>query len=100
MRNTGIFYSTYSCNNTEQAAIGRLIVVDDVAVYDRVITEEEHRRKGLASIVLAKLEEIALSKGVSNNFLVATQQGKLLYESLGWKLYSSYTSIVIPDRRG
>jgi GNAT superfamily N-acetyltransferase len=87
------------CNATEQAAIGRLIIIDDVAVYDRVVTEEEHRRKGLASIVLAKLEEIALSKGVSNNFLVATQQGKLLYESLGWKLYSSYTSIVIPDRR-
>lgn len=87
-------------NTTEQAAIGRLIIVDDIAVYDRVVTEEGHRRKGLASIVLAKLEEIALSKGVSNNFLVATQQGKLLYESLGWKLYSSYTSIVIPDRRG
>lgn len=88
------------CNATEQAAIGRLIIIDDVAVYDRVVTEEEHRKKGLASVVLAKLEEIALSKGVSNNFLVATQQGKLLYESLGWKLYSSYTSIVIPDRRG
>ena len=88
------------CNNTEQAAIGRLIIVDHVAVYDRVVTEEKHQRKGLATIVLAKLEGIALSKGVSNNFLVATQQGKLLYESLGWKLCSSYSSIVIPDKEG
>lgn len=84
------------CNKTEQAAVGRLLIVDDVAIYDRILTEEKHRRKGLARIVMARLEEIAVSKGIFNNFLVATQQGKLLYESLGWKLYSRYSSVVIP----
>jgi hypothetical protein len=45
---------------------------------------------------MKELEKIALSKGISKNFLVATEEGKPLYESLGWKLYCLYTSIVIP----
>lgn len=48
---------------------------------------------------MKELEKIALSKGVSKNFLVATEQGKSLYESLGWELYSLYTSIVIPSEK-
>lgn len=79
----------------EPAAIGRVVLVDDLAVYDRISTEIYHRRKGLATILMKELEKIALSKGVFKNFLVATEEGKFLYESLGWKLYSLYISIVI-----
>ena len=79
----------------EQAAIGRVVLVDDLAIYDRISTEINHRRKGLATFLMKELEKIALSKGVFKNFLVATDEGKFLYESLGWKLYSLYTSIFI-----
>lgn len=82
--------------NGELACIGRIVLVDDLAVYDRIVTEENHQRKGLATFLMHKLEKIALSNGIHNNFLVATEQGKSLYETMGWKLYSSYTSIVIP----
>lgn len=82
--------------NGALASIGRIVMVDDLAVYDRIITEEKHRRKGLAAFLMHELEKIALSSGIYNNFLVATEEGKMLYESLGWKLYSPYTSIVIP----
>lgn len=78
------------------ASIGRLVIVDDLAVYDRISTEENHKRKGLATFLIKELEQIALSKNVHKNFLVATEQGKLLYQSLGWKVYSLYTSVVIP----
>lgn len=81
----------------ELASIGRVVIVDDLAVYDRIVTEDNHQRKGLATFLMKELEKIALSKGITNNFLVATENGKLLYESLGWKLYSLYTSIVIPS---
>lgn len=77
------------------AATGRIVLVDDLAVYDRIVTEEKYRRKGLATIVISKLEQIAAAKGVYGNFLVATEEGKLLYQSLGWKISSLYTSIVI-----
>ncbi|KFF01438.1 GNAT family N-acetyltransferase [Chryseobacterium luteum] len=82
--------------NGEQASIGRIVFVDDLAVYDRIITEENHQRKGLATFLMRELEKTALSNGISNHFLVATEQGRGLYESIGWKVYSPYTSIVIP----
>lgn len=84
-------------NGNEQGAIGRVAIVEDMAVYDQIITDEKHRRKGLASLLMKELEKIALSKGARNNFLVATTEGKSLYETLGWEIYSPYTSIVIPS---
>lgn len=81
------------------AAMGRLVFVDDFVIYDRIETATLHRRKGLATIILKQLENIAMSRGKTNGLLVATQEGKALYESLGWTLYSNYTSIVIPEQR-
>ncbi|WP_198001426.1 GNAT family N-acetyltransferase [Nibribacter ruber] len=78
------------------AAEGRVVLVDFLAVYDRISTHVNHRRKGLATLLLYELEKIALSKGVTQNFLVSTEEGKLLYQSLGWDLCCLYTSIVIP----
>ena len=79
------------------ASTGRVIILEDVAVYDRISTEENHKRKGLATYLIAGLEQIAISKNVYKNLLVATEQGKLLYQSLGWKVCSFYTSVVIPS---
>lgn len=91
------FVVKINTGDREEAAIGRLIIVDGLAIYDRIKTEKGHRRKGLATQLINELRRIAVSKGVSENFLVATEQGKLLYESLGWKIYSLYTSIVIEE---
>jgi len=82
--------------NGDLACSGHVVLVDDFAVYDRIVTEEKHRRKGLATFLMHELERNALANGISNNFLVATKEGKALYESIGWELYSPYTSIVIP----
>lgn len=83
--------------NGTLACTGRVVIVDDLAVYDRISTEENHKRKGLATYLIAELEQIAMSKNIYKNFLVATEQGKLLYQSLGWEVCSLYTSVVIPD---
>ncbi|MET3037787.1 GNAT family N-acetyltransferase [Chryseobacterium sp. NRRL B-14859] len=91
------FIVTILSENGEQASIGRVSLVDGFAVYDRIITEKDHQRKGLATFLLKELEKIALSKGFSNNLLVATEEGMLLYETLGWKVYSLHTSVVIPS---
>ncbi|MCW3466626.1 GNAT family N-acetyltransferase [Chitinophaga nivalis] len=82
----------------DTAATGRLVFVDDIVVYDRIETVPEHRRKGLATIVLLALENLALSRGITTGVLVATEAGKALYETLGWEVYSLYTSVVIPGR--
>ncbi|MCC9070639.1 GNAT family N-acetyltransferase [Flavobacterium sp. F-65] len=83
--------------NGELTSIGRVVLVDDLAIYDRISTEENHRRKGLGTILMKELEKIALANNVSNNFLVATEEGKSLYLSLGWEIYSLYSSAVIID---
>lgn len=80
----------------ELASTGRVVIIDELAVFDRILTYDKHKRKGLATFLIKELERIALSKDVHQNILVATEQGKLLYESLGWKTDSLYTSVVIP----
>ena len=83
--------------DNELSAEGRVIIVEDISVYDRIFTANGHKRKGLATFLMGELESIALSKKIDTNFLVATSEGKLLYENLGWELYSYYTSIVIEN---
>jgi GNAT superfamily N-acetyltransferase len=83
--------------DNETASIGRVVIVDDLSVYDRILTDNQHQRKGLASFLMKELEKIAISHGVFKNLLVATEEGKSLYQSLGWEMYSLYTSIVIHD---
>lgn len=78
------------------ACIGRVVLVDDLAVYDRILTDTHHRKKGLATFLMNELGKIAMSKHIFKNFLVATEEGRSLYASLGWKHYSLYTSVVIP----
>lgn len=83
--------------NGKLASVGRVVLVDDLAIYDSISTEPNHRRKGLGTILMKELEKIALANHITNNFLVATEEGKSLYLSLGWEIYSLYTSAVILD---
>lgn len=74
---------------------GRVVCLDNWAIYDRIETSQYHQRKGLGSCLFGELQKIADKKGIENNILVATEEGRLLYESLGWKVVSLYTSVVI-----
>lgn len=85
-------------NNELVASEGRVVIIDDLAIYDRIITDNNHRRQGLATFLMKELENIALANGICKNFLVATEEGKLLYENMGWELYCLYTSIVIKNK--
>ncbi|WEK17938.1 MAG: GNAT family N-acetyltransferase [Candidatus Pedobacter colombiensis] len=80
----------------EEAAIGRVVFVDGFAIYDRIETHPGHRRNGLGSIVMKTLEALAIDHGIKKGILVATTEGKSLYEKLGWKIYTPYTTAVIP----
>ncbi|WP_065847754.1 GNAT family N-acetyltransferase [Sphingobium sp. Ndbn-10] len=80
----------------EEAAIGHVVVVDGFAIYDRIETRPEHRRRGLARVVMKLLGAIGEAHGARCGVLVATPDGRALYESLGWELHSPYTTAVIP----
>ena len=91
----GVYLIKIKDKNNGLASSGRVVCTDGWAIYDRIETSQSHQRKGLGSYLFAELQKIAERKGIENNILVATEQGRLLYESLGWKVVSLYTSVVI-----
>ncbi len=82
--------------NGEVAATGRIAFPGELAVYDRIRTHENHRRKGLGRALMKQLEVLSHESGLRNAALVATPDGRALYEPLGWQLHSLYTTAVIP----
>ncbi len=73
------------------AASGYGANTDGVFVYDRIVTEPEHRRKGLGHVLMQTLHE-ARRDPHSVELLVATDEGRALYETLGWRKIASYAS--------
>ena len=74
------------------AATGRAANCEGYRIYEQIVTEVEHRRRGLASAVIAALEP----RGNEAPLLVATEAGRALYTALGWRVVSPYTSAVLP----
>jgi GNAT superfamily N-acetyltransferase len=68
----------------------------DVFIYDRIVTAEDHRRRGLGTIIMTALAT-ARPASTELQILVATPAGRELYRTLGWIDYGLYTSAVIPE---
>jgi ribosomal protein S18 acetylase RimI-like enzyme len=68
-----------------QAANGQLGLSGTTAVFDRIGTDPAHRRRGLGNFVMRTLADHAAAAGASVGVLGATDEGRALYESLGWK---------------
>jgi GNAT superfamily N-acetyltransferase len=80
----------------ELAASGRLGLVGDVAIYDRIRVQDAQQRRGLGRALMAALGGVANRAGASHWVLVATPEGRALYERLGWTVHAPYTSAFIP----
>ncbi len=78
----------------EQAAKGQMAAVGDAVVMDRVVTEEAYRRRGLGNVVMRKLADRALEEGAALGVLGATDAGRALYETLGWKKRATLVACV------
>lgn len=80
----------------QPAAIGRIAFADDFVIYDRIETQPGYRRLGLGSIIMNTLGTIGNTYGKHKGILVATAEGRALYETLGWEICTLYTTAVIP----
>jgi len=78
------------------AARGVLGLHGTTAVYDQIVTEAQFGRRGLGSAIMAELGRRAIGQGVTECLLVATSDGKALYERLGWTLRSDIVSVISP----
>lgn len=81
------------------AAEGHLALDERFAIYDRIGTAPDHRRRGLGQVVMRALQSVAHAHGRHAGVLVATPDGRALYESIGWRLHGPWATAVIqgPD---
>ncbi|GLQ99151.1 GNAT family N-acetyltransferase [Dyella mobilis] len=83
--------------NGDIAASGTAAETMDAYVYDRIETALEYRRKGLGIAVMHALGS-ARKSSIGRQLLVATEDGRSLYERLGWTVMAPFATAVIPDR--
>ncbi|TFI57584.1 DUF1289 domain-containing protein [Sphingomonas parva] len=77
------------------AASGYAAAWDGVFVYDRIATAEGFRRIGLGTALMAALGSTRPDPKATE-ILVATDEGRALYETLGWRAVSPYATALIP----
>lgn len=78
------------------AASGRAAEAFGVFIYDQISTVPAHRRRGIGRALMQSLASRRRSQG-ARQVLVATEEGRALYETLGWRVCSPYTTAVIPQ---
>ncbi|KQT94111.1 hypothetical protein ASG49_04150 [Marmoricola sp. Leaf446] len=78
------------------AAWGQVGLVRAVAVPDRISTVAAHRRRGLGSVVMGLLGDAAVEAGADRGVLVASDEGRRLYLTLGWE---PVCAVVVARRR-
>jgi len=77
------------------AASGYAAEHDGVFILDRILTDPAHRRGGLGQALVTALGSMQRD-GTARRVLVATEDGCALYSTLGWRILSPYSTIVIP----
>jgi GNAT superfamily N-acetyltransferase len=78
------------------AASGYGAETNGAFVYDRIVTEPGHRRRGLGHVLMQTLHE-ARRDPQNPELLVATGDGRALYKTLGWRTISPYASASIVE---
>jgi predicted GNAT family acetyltransferase len=68
-----------------------MALVGEVSVVDMVETGTAHQRRGLGSVGMRTLADLALDRGAVTGILGASDEGRALYESLGWKRHAPLT---------
>ncbi|MFJ3954437.1 GNAT family N-acetyltransferase [Streptomyces libani] len=61
-------------------------------VFDMIGTEPAHQRRGLGRAVMTALAGRAVERGARQGVLVASPDGRALYEAMGWRLRSPVTA--------
>ncbi|MEV7615536.1 GNAT family N-acetyltransferase [Streptomyces sp. NPDC089799] len=78
----------------ELAARGQAGLAGGACVFDQIITEEAHQRRGLGTLVMGALTNAAVENGAATGVLGATVQGRALYETLDWKVLAPLTGFI------
>jgi GNAT superfamily N-acetyltransferase len=75
-------------------ASGYAVEHEGVFVFDRIATDLMHQRLGLGAALMAALGTAQQSQA-AQRVLVATEMGRALYATLGWRVLSPYSTVAI-----
>jgi len=82
---THAYVSLHPEDNQEAvAASGHVSAVNGYAIFDRIITGPDFRRRGLGTLTMRALASLAQEHDVDEGLLIASVDGQQLYASLGW----------------
>ncbi|MFF7094386.1 GNAT family N-acetyltransferase [Streptomyces rubradiris] len=83
---TGVTRAVVRAADGSFAARGQIAVTGPTAVVDQVETHPAHQRRGLGRVVMGTLAEAATRQGARAAVLGATEEGRTLYEAVGWQV--------------
>ncbi|MCH8622221.1 GNAT family N-acetyltransferase [Undibacterium sp. TS12] len=96
LKEDGALATARACNAEGQvAATGRVALSGQHAIFDQIVTEPAHRRRGLGNAIMQTLCNHALDRQANTGVLVATADGFALYKAMGWTLCSEMTAAIL-----
>ncbi|KAJ3481695.1 hypothetical protein NLG97_g7756 [Lecanicillium saksenae] len=78
------------------AASGQVGIHEEMAVFDKIKTEEDFRRQGLGTLIMQTLGAEAHARGATTGWLIGTPDGQKLYNQLGWE--QNYWVLVLGNK--
>ncbi|MBV7534301.1 GNAT family N-acetyltransferase [Duganella sp. sic0402] len=78
--------------NDTLVASGYAVEHGDVFIFDRISVDAMHRQQGLGAALMAALGTAQQSKA-AQRVLVATDMGRALYLTLGWRVLTPYSTV-------
>lgn len=79
------FYPVKAVMDDLIVGVGQIILFETSAWLGNIIVRETHQRQGIGRLITLQLVEMAKALSRNNLFLLATPQGQLLYEKLGFQ---------------
>lgn len=80
--------------NDTLVASGDAVEHEGVFMFDRISVNLMHRQQGLGAALMAALGTAQQSQA-AQRVLVATEMGRTLYATLGWRVLSPYSTVAI-----
>ena len=72
------------------------MLANGLAGLDRIHTVPAYRRRGLASMLLTAMHQVAAQEGCTTSILISTPVGRPLYQRFGYQDVSQVTVLESP----